>query len=55
MTSNNGSAAWDEMVDESFPASDPPANFTHAGPPARQQPPLAPAAPSQPTGHTVAC
>lgn len=44
-------AAWDEVMDESFPASDPPGNATHAGPPARR--PEAEAKPSGTAGATA--
>ncbi len=33
---------WDEVVEASFPASDPPSNTTHAGPPDTARPPDAP-------------
>ncbi len=41
----------DEIIEESFPASDPPANFTHAGPPQGQAPPARSGAPAPPPGR----
>lgn len=41
----NHDNARDEVVEESFPASDPPPNFTHAGPPETVRAPV-PAAPA---------